>query len=87
MTVLGLFHNIIGLKKETASLWHFAAHCQYVPAQIQLKGIEKTKNYVFTDEDTHATIEVSGSTLCDKPFSVELFEKRSSMLLFYCLKG
>ena len=55
-------------------------------AQIQLKGLETDKTYVFYDADSDAPFEASGKELSEEALSVYLPEKRSSKLLFYQMK-
>ena len=52
-------------------------------AQIQLKGLQEYKQYVFYDADSTDSFEISGKELLERPLSLFLPEKRSSKLIFY----
>lgn len=59
------------------------ALCPYEQAHVELGGIDRRRNYVFTNEDTGESFTVAGTTLLAEGLTLTIPEKRQSLLLTY----
>ncbi|MBO5510364.1 MAG: alpha-galactosidase, partial [Clostridia bacterium] len=59
------------------------AMCPYEQAHVELGGIDRRRDYIFTNEDTGESFTVAGTTLLAEGLTLTIPEKRQSLLLTY----